>query len=241
MTPILTLKNVSKSFGNLQAVDNVSFQVEKGEIFGIAGPNGAGKTTLFNIISSLPYSADGGQVLLEDREIQALQPHIICHLGLARTFQKETVFETLTVLENIFVAAAFSRQKSSKDERHLASIDYLEFVGLTKNMEREAIHLSLLEKKLLMLASALVTKPKVLLLDEPASGLTESEIRQLDDLLMEINRQGVTIIVIEHVLPLLLGISQRLMILNEGKKLIEGQPEEVTKDVRVIHAYLGDA
>ena len=241
MKEILKTVKVSKYFGKLKAVSEVSFEVKQGEIFGIAGPNGAGKSTLFNTISGIPYHANAGKIFYKNREIQKTPPHIICHAGIARTFQKETVFETLSVMENMFVASAFSKyyRNCSEKERHEKGLEILDFIGLGNYRHREAVHLSLLEKKLLMLATALVTQPELLLLDEPASGLTPEEIRQLDTLLHKLNEEGITIVLIEHVLHLLLRVSERVMILNEGKKLMEGSPDEVVKDERVIKAYLG--
>jgi branched-chain amino acid transport system ATP-binding protein len=241
MKEILKTVSLSKYFGKLKAVSEVSFEVREGEIFGIAGPNGAGKSTLFNAISGIPYHANSGKIFFKGREIQRTPPHVICHSGIARTFQKETVFETLSVMENMFVASAFSKYYAdcSEKERHEKGLEILDFIGLGNCRHREAVHLSLLEKKLLMLATALVTQPKLLLLDEPASGLTPEETRQLDSLLHKLNEKGITIILIEHVLHLLLRVSERVMILNEGKKLAEGTPDEVVKDEMVIKAYLG--
>lgn len=241
MQVLLKTVGVSKYFGKLEAVSDVSFEVKQGEIFGIAGPNGAGKSTLFNAISGIPYHANSGKILFKGHEIQKAPPHVICHSGIARTFQKETVFETLSVMENMFVASAFSKHYagSSEKQRHERGLEILDFIGLGHCRDREAVHLSLLEKKLLMLATALVTQPTLLLLDEPASGLTPEEIRHLDGLLHKLNEKGITIVLIEHVLHLLLGVSERVMILNEGRKLVESTPDEIVHNEQVIKAYLG--
>ena len=239
MSSILVLEDIQKSFGRLMAVADVSFEVEEEEIFGIAGPNGAGKTTLFNVISGIPFHPDSGRIYFQEKQIQSTPAHVICHMGIARTFQRETVFETLSVLENVWVGAAYGHNGEGRSQRHQRAGDVLEFVGLTKDLDREAGQLALFDKKLLMLASALVTRPKVLLLDEPAAGLSKAEIEQSAELFRSIQSQGIAIVLIEHVLPLLLSISDRVMILNEGQKLIEGLPGEVVKDERVIKAYLG--
>lgn len=239
MSKVLIVQEVSKSFGKMRAVDTVSFSVEENEIFGIAGPNGAGKTTLFNTISSIPYHADMGTIMLGDRPIQSLQPHNICRMGIARTFQKETVFDTLSVLDNVLVGAVFGcppQRESLKDRAHKV----LDLVGLFTKEDECAKHLPLVEKKCLMLATALVTQPKILLLDEPAAGLNRVEIQKTIDLILKINELGISIILIEHVLSLLATLSHRIMILNNGKKLVEGLSHEILKDERVIEAYLGE-
>lgn len=238
---ILKVDRVCKSFGQLVAVDNVSFQVEKGEVYGIAGPNGAGKSTLFNIISGIPYSADSGEVFFEGHAIHSMRPHLICRMGVARTFQRETVFDSLTVLQNVLVAAAYGRGLGVAADRHPIKESYvaLQFVGLDRESERLARELSVYGKKRLMLASALATRPKMLLLDEPVAGLNHIEIQGFADMLKQISASGVTIILIEHVLSFLLSISHRVMILNEGKKLVEGYPLQIVSDERVRRAYLG--
>jgi branched-chain amino acid transport system ATP-binding protein len=239
MNPILTVVGVTKTFGKLTAVDDVSFEIRENEIFGVAGPNGAGKTTLFNVISGLPYHADAGRIEFRGEAVHAKPPNQICLLGLARTFQRETVFETLTVLENVLVGAVFGRLARDAKRAEEVSLEALEFVGLVHKAKQQAIHLPLFEKKLLMLASALATRPKLLLLDEPASGLNQPEMDRSAELFECINNQGIAIILIEHQLPLLLRVSRRVLILNSGQKLMEGSPEAVVKDERVIKAYLG--
>ncbi len=238
MADILVVDRVSKSFGRMRAVDSVSFAVTAGEIFGIAGPNGAGKTTLFNLISGIPYHADSGRILFQGHAIHGRLAHAICHMGLARTFQRETVFDTLTVLENVLVGAVFGRPLPGRSSAEMATAA-LEQVGLAARKNEQARHLPLFDKKKLMLASALVTNPQLLLLDEPAAGLNHQEVEQTSAIIRDINTRGITVVLIEHVLPLLLTLSHRIMILNQGEKLLEGSPQEVVRDERVVEAYLG--
>ena len=242
MNEILNVKNVSKFFGKLKAVDHISFNIIENDIFGIAGPNGAGKTTLFNVITNIPYHADSGKILFKGKSIEFLNPSTICHLGIARTFQKEAVFPSLSVKENILIGAAFGKgiKVKMKDEQMEKIYEVLKFVGIsTSKFNQNAKDLPLFEKKKLMIASALITNPKILLLDEPVSGLNKIEIKQCLDLVKKINKNGITIVLIEHVLSFLVEVSDKIMILNEGKKLVEGKPNKVLNDKRVIEAYLG--
>ena len=239
MASLLAADKISKAFGRLAAVSEVSFEVEEGEIFGIAGPNGAGKTTLFNVISGLPYHADSGRIFFRGRNIESTPPHVICRLGLARTYQKETLFDTLSVLENVMVGAIYGRGEGGRLSVEERAVEALEFVGLGDRMNDEALHLALFEKKLLMLASAIATRPKLLLLDEPVAGLNKPEMDRSVELFERIKATGTTIILIEHQLPLLLKASHRVMILNYGEKLTEGPPQEVVRNETVIEAYLG--
>jgi branched-chain amino acid transport system ATP-binding protein len=238
LSELLLVETVSKSFGRVPAVDSVSFFVAENEILGIAGPNGAGKTTLFNLISGLPFHADTGRIFLQGTPIHKKLPHSICQMGLARTFQRETVFETMSVLENVLVGAVFGHETRKHRPQDLA-LDALEIVGLAGHQNEQARHLPLFDKKRLMLASALVTQPILLMLDEPAAGLNRLEIQQTIALIRSINARGITIVLIEHVLPLLLELSQRIMVLNQGQKLAEGIPSEIVQNDQVIEAYLG--
>jgi branched-chain amino acid transport system ATP-binding protein len=235
----LIVEKVSKSFGKLRAISDVSFSVTENEIYGIAGPNGACKTTLFNTISGIPYHPDAGRLIFKGKPIHHMYPHLICRQGIARTFQRETVFDTMTVYENVIVGAAFGNRRKRKVDCKKKAEQVLELVGYEGSLDQVARHLALFDKKRLMWASALASEPKLMLLDEPASGLNQLEVQQTIDLIRLINSTGITIILIEHVLPLLLTLSHRIMILNEGIVLLEGTSEQVVADERVIEAYLG--
>jgi branched-chain amino acid transport system ATP-binding protein len=222
----------------LSAVKDVSFDVEKGEIFGIAGPNGAGKTTLFNVISGIPFPADSGSIVFQGASIHNKAPYKIYQHGLVRTFQRETVFGSLSVLENVTIAARYGSGTRGKDPR-ARSMDTLALVGLADKATTLAGDLSLFEKKLLMLSSALVGQPSLLMLDEPASGLNRNETDFFAQIVTLLKANGMTLLLIEHVLPLLLTLSDRLMILDHGRKLTEGRPDDVLKEPAVVEAYLG--
>ncbi len=238
--PILDIRNVSKSFGSLKALDDVSFCVSAGSIFGIAGPNGSGKSTLFNTITRIPFGPDRGEVLFEEAPLHRLPAHEIARRGLTRTFQRETCFDKLTVFENVLVAAAYGKPGRTAQEHRQHAIDALDVMEIGKAAYgRNADELSVFDRKCLMLATAMATKPRVLLLDEPASGLTKPEIEKSIDLIRRIAERGVTIVLIEHVLTFLMSLSQQLMVLNQGKVLAAGDPDAVIADPRVVEAYLG--
>jgi ABC-type branched-subunit amino acid transport system ATPase component len=231
---------VSKSFGSLRAVHDVSFDVREGEIFGIAGPNGAGKTTLFNLVTAIPFRSDAGTITFDGQAITRMAPHRIFKSGIARTFQKESVFDTLTVAENLRVAAAFFGGWGSRASRASDVRATLEVTGLGDVAEQRAATLPPYVKKRLMIASALVTRPRILMLDEPGAGLNAIELDQIKGLVTSLNRDGLTVVVIEHVLALLFGISDRLMIMDYGVKIAEGPPAEIARNDAVIEAYLGE-
>jgi branched-chain amino acid transport system ATP-binding protein len=240
MSALLSVKDARKAFGRLLAVDRVSFEVAEGEIYGIAGPNGAGKTTLFNLITGIPFHHDSGAIEFRGERIGTLPPHEIFRRGIARTFQKETAFDTLTVEQNVRVAAAFGRPRGSASRERDVEVGHaLDLVGLQDERRRLAAELPLYAKKRLMLASAMVSGPALLMLDEPAAGLNVVELEQLDQLIRSLRNLGTTIVIIEHVLPLLFGISDRVMIMDSGQKIAEGAPESVAGDDAVIEAYLG--
>jgi len=238
---LLTVDSAAKSFGALRAVDGVSFAVDAGEIFGIAGPNGSGKSTLFNVISGIPFGPDEGRVTFDGRDLGGLKGHQIARLGLARTFQRETSFDTLSLHDNALMGATYGLGGRAAGPARQAVAQALEFTGFERrHFARPASELSVYDRKCLMLATALAMSPKLLMLDEPASGLTRPEIETLIALIRRIAARGITILLIEHVLTVLLALSQRLMVLNQGRVLVLGDPDSVVRDPEVIRAYLGD-
>jgi branched-chain amino acid transport system ATP-binding protein len=244
--PLLSVQAVSKRFGGLQAVDQVSFELHPGEILGLLGPNGAGKTVTFNLISGV-YAPDAGRIDYNDRRIDGLPPHRVAALGLGRTFQIVKPFATLTVLENVTVALGLKRYPSlgrvwarwDATEYKRAALAQLERVGLAEYASRQAglLPLGLLRK--LEIARALSVTERLILLDESFSGLREQEIGQLEELIRSIRAQGVAVLLIEHNMRVATGLSDRLVILDHGRKLCEGEPRAVCRDPRVIEAYLG--
>ncbi|MCO6048758.1 ABC transporter ATP-binding protein [Mesorhizobium sp. RP14(2022)] len=237
---LLELVDVAKSFGSLKAVDGVSFSVEAGEIFGIAGPNGSGKSTLFNVITGIPFGPDRGMIRFDGEEIGGLSGNRIARRGLARTFQRETSFDGLTVFENALMGLSFGATKMPAAQAHEATAEALTFVGIDfASFGRLAGELSVYQRKCLMLATAIAMKPRMLLLDEPASSLTKPEIEASVELIRRIAGRGITILLIEHVLTFLMSLSQHLLVLNQGSVLAMGAPRSVIEDPRVIEAYLG--
>jgi branched-chain amino acid transport system ATP-binding protein len=234
---LLELKGVCKNFGGLKAVSQVSLDLEEGEILGIIGPNGAGKTTLFNTITGF-CKPDEGQIRFEGENLIDLKPHQICQKGMVRTFQIVKPFLQLTVLENV-VIAALNRTKHVQEATERA-LKTLEFAGLKEKENTLATGLTLPHRKRLELARALATEPKLLLLDEVMAGLTPTEVDELVRLLKEINKKGITILLIEHVMRGVMALSKRVIVLNYGEEIAEGVPEEVVKNRQVIEAYLGE-
>jgi len=238
---LLEVDGVSKSFGALRAVDQVSLSVDPGEIFGVAGPNGSGKSTLFNIISGIPFGPDEGRVIFGGQDLRGLKGHQIARLGLARTFQRETSFDTLSLFDNVLIGATYGRGGRRDGSVARSVTEALGFAGFgAESFGRPAAELSVYDRKCLMLASALAMSPRALLLDEPASGLSKPEIEQLIALIRRIAARGVAILLIEHVLTVLLALSQRLMVLNQGSVLVLADPDSVVQNPEVIRAYLGE-
>jgi branched-chain amino acid transport system ATP-binding protein len=235
--PLLALHDVSKSFGALKVTDRISFTVDAGETLGILGPNGAGKTTLFNLISG-DLRVDRGRVEYDGRDITALAPHLRCRRGIGRSYQVPQPFGHMTVFENLLTAACFGGGQPEREARHTAR-EVLEQTGLLPQANRLAGGLTLLDRKRLELARALATRPRLLLLDEIAGGLTEHEARQLVDELRRIKARGVTLVWIEHVVHALLAIADRLFVINFGQKLAEGNPRAVMDDGEVRRVYMG--
>ena len=235
--PLLTLSNVSKSYGALKVTDDVTLAVEAGETLGILGPNGAGKTTLFNLICG-DAAVDAGRIEYDGRDVTRLAPHLRCRRGIGRSYQVPQPFGAMTVFENLVTAACFGGGQSERDAWRTAR-DVLEQTGLTAQANRPAGGLRLLDRKRLELARALATRPQLLLLDEIAGGLTEPEALSLVGELRRIKAQGLTIVWIEHVVHALMALADRLVVLNFGAKLAEGPPRAVMADPEVRRVYMG--
>ena len=234
---LLEVNNLTKRFGGLVANNAVSMEANEGEIVGLIGPNGAGKTTLFNCISGF-YGSDGGSVVFEGQDITPFSADRICREGMARTFQIVKIFKDMTVLENIMVGA-FCRT-TSPERAHAEALKTLEFVGLAEKKDVPGGSLIIAEQKRLELARALATQPRLLMLDETMAGLNPMETREAVELLRKINAQGVTLIVVEHVMEAIMTISDRIMVLDYGKKIAEDVPEKIAQNEEVIKAYLGE-
>jgi len=232
---ILETKGLGKSFGSLKALNNVSFDVREKEILAIVGPNGSGKTTLFNVISKV-LNPDGGTVVFDGHRIDGLPSHRIAHLGLARTFQVPTYFRSMTVEEQVFLAAKFGGRNSDQAGRISES---LAFTGLAAKTKTPTDRLHIHEKKKLMLASALAMGPKAVMLDEPLAGLNHAEVAEELKLISKVREKGITVMVIEHNIRAVFAWADRAMVMHRGEKLSEGSPSEVAKDAQVIQVYLG--
>jgi len=235
---VLEVQNLSRAFGGVQAVDSVSFALQPGEIVGLIGPNGAGKTTLVNLVTGV-VSPSSGKVRFEGRDVTSQRPWQAARNGLARTFQVVQPFPEMTVLENVAAGALFAGHASSRGEAEAAARDYLAFVGLAYESHRPAAALPLPGRKRLELAKSLAMKPKVLLLDEVNAGLNTGEIEHALTLMRAIAKRGITILIIEHLMKVVLSLSQRILVLHHGKLISQGDPQSVIHDPVVVEAYLG--
>jgi branched-chain amino acid transport system ATP-binding protein len=238
MSVVLRATALAKHFGGLAAVDDVSFEVEAGEIFAIIGPNGAGKTTILNLVSGL-LTPTAGRVELLGRDVTAASPAQRCHAGLGRAFQVVQPFPEMTLRENVLVGALFGTPGLSRAAAERRADEALEVTGLTALAEVDAEDLTLMQEKRLEIARALATKPAVLLLDEVMAGLRPAEARDAITLVKAVRDEGVTIVFIEHVMPVVRDLADRVLVVDHGKVLTEGRYAEVTQDARVIEAYLG--
>lgn len=237
---LLDVESVSKAFGGVLAVNRVTFHLNQREVLGLIGPNGAGKSTLFNIITGI-FKPNTGTVRFNDRDITGIAPYKICQSGIARTFQLVKPFNRLTSLENVMVGRAYGSQPARNIEQsRIESEKILAFTGLGNKRVRVAGMLSLIDRKRLEIARALATKPQLLLLDEMMAGLNPAELDDAIALVKSIRDSGISLIVVEHVMKVIMGISDRVIVLKVGEKIADGTPHEVASNRQVIEAYLGE-
>jgi branched-chain amino acid transport system ATP-binding protein len=235
--PLLRVEQLCKSFGGLKAVDGVTFELNRGEILGLLGPNGAGKTTAFNLIAGF-HRADEGRVILDGREVNGLAPSEICRAGIARTFQLSRPFGGLSALENVMVGA-FARQTSTNQARRVAQ-EMLDFLGLSDRAHMDAADLTAFDKRKVELGRALATKPQLLLMDEVVAGATPSEAQEMVTLVRKVRDRGVTVLIVEHVMKVIMGLSDRVIVMDQGRLIANDSPQAVVKDPRVLTAYFGE-
>jgi branched-chain amino acid transport system ATP-binding protein len=239
MTPLLQVQNVTKKFGGLHALIQVTFDLPKGQILGLIGPNGAGKTTLFNAINGV-YHPEGGRILFQDKDVTDRKPYHLAKMGMARTHQIVCPLNELTVRENVMVGACFGRENQNLTNAAKIADETLDFVGLAAKADQLAGTLNIAQKKRLEMARALASRPILLLLDEVLAGLNSSEMDGMIETVLNIRNQGVTIIMIEHLMKAVMNISDRILVLDYGQQIAEGSPKEIANNQKVIEAYLGD-
>ncbi|MCB9420019.1 MAG: ABC transporter ATP-binding protein [Ardenticatenaceae bacterium] len=234
---LLEVKNITKRFGGLVAVNDLSLNLEKGEILGMIGPNGAGKTTAFNMISGY-YKPNEGQVFFDGENITELRPDQICKRGLVRTFQVVKPFPQLSVLDNVMVGA-YNRTNDDQSARK-KSLEILDFLGMDNMKEQLAGSLSVAGRKRLEIAKAFATDPKMILLDEAMAGLRPTETDEIIELVRQISQQGIALLLVEHVMKVIMSLADRIVVIHHGEKIAEGVPQQVVQDKAVIDAYLGE-
>ena len=239
MTILLSVQGVSKIFGGLQALSNVTFDLPEGQILGLIGPNGAGKTTLFNAINGV-YPPNEGRVIFREKDVTRAKPYDHARIGMARTHQIVQPLNELSVRENVMVGACFGHEDQNLSNAAKIADEVLEFVGLMIKADQLAGSLNVAQKKRLEMARALAARPYLLLLDEVLAGLNPSEIDGMVQTVLRIREQGVSIIMIEHVMKAVMNVSDRILVLDYGQQIAEGSPEEIAKNEKVIEAYLGD-
>ena len=234
---LLEVKNITKSFGGLVAVNDLSFSLDKGHIMGLIGPNGAGKTTAFNMISGF-YQPDEGSVHFNGDNVTGLRPDQICKLGLTRTFQVVKPFPQLTVRDNVMIGA-YNRTNDNRVAREKAD-EIIEFLGMQDEIDMIAGSLSVAYRKRLEVAKALATGPQMILLDEAMAGLRPTETDEMIELVREISREGIALLLVEHVMRVIMSLAENIIVIHHGEKIAEGSPEQIVQDKAVIDAYLGE-
>ena len=239
MTLLLQVQGVTKRFGGLQALTQVTFDLPKGQILGLIGPNGAGKTTLFNTINGV-YHPEEGRILFQGKDVTNKMPYHLAKMGMARTHQIVRPLNELSVRENVMVGACFGHENQSLGKAAKIADEVLEFVGLSVRADQLAGSLNVAQKKRLEMARALASHPHLLLLDEVLAGLNPSEIDGMIQMVLDIRKQGVTIIMIEHLMKAVMNVSDRILVLDYGTQIAEGSPSEIVSHPKVIEAYLGD-